>query len=141
MMKYLELILCKLVWLRTKTDINWLDTKFRFRKWPHWIDRTDCVMNIAAMMSLFLAGIVLPCIYIFFGLNYIIFLITPLIIYSVTERLLSKHFTRKAKTCRIIFNKEYMQSKWGVVLTILFFLIPFLPIIVIVILHLLGFIR
>ena len=141
MMKYLELILCKLVWLRTKTDINWLDTKFRFRKWPHCIDRTDCVMNIAAMMSLLLACIVLPCIYIFFGLNYIIFLITPLIIYSVTERLLSKHFTRKAKTCRIIFNKEYMQSKWGVVLTILFFLIPFLPIIVIIILHLLGFIR
>ena len=105
MMKYLELILCKLVWLRTKTDINWLDTKFSFRKWPHCIDRTDCVMNIAAMMSLLLACIVLPCIYIFFGLNYIIFLITPLIIYSVF--FVENNSTRFGFSCKMFTEKSF----------------------------------
>jgi hypothetical protein len=65
----------------------------------------------------------------------------PYVISFITHWYISRHLKIQMRTSRIVFNKEYMQSKWGVILTILFFLIPFLPIIVIIILHLLGFIR
>ena len=36
LMKYIELIYCKLVWFNTKTYLDLFSTKFEFYKWPTW---------------------------------------------------------------------------------------------------------
>ena len=131
-MKYIELIYCKLVWFYTKTYLDLSSTKFEFYKWPTWSILYDARRFIGAPLWALAIIIMIGSAYTKNTIESIVFM--PYVISFITHWYISRHLIIQMRTSRIVFNKEYMQSKWGVVLTILFFLIPFLTIIVIAIL-------
>lgn len=106
-MKYVELIFCKLVWFHAK--FIWfsscVDGENR--------DSTH-VLNLTLIMLMMLPGTPLN-----FERGILYLAILPVLIYAP----IWWYLKRVMKERRIIYNKEYMQSKQGVLLVILYVLI------------------
>lgn len=117
-MKYIELIYCKLVWFNTKTYLNLFSTKFEFYKWPTWSILYDARRFIGAPLWALAIIIMIGSAYTKNTIESIVFM--PYVISFITHWYISRHLKIQMRTSRIVFNKEYMQSKWGVVLTLLY---------------------
>ena len=106
-MKYVELIFCKLVWFHAK--LIWFSSRVDGEN----RDSTH-VHNLTLIMLMMLPGTPLN-----FERGILYLAIFPVLIYAPILR----YIKRVMKERRIIYNKEYMQSKQGVLLVILYVLI------------------
>ena len=119
-MKYIELIYCKLVWFITKTDLDWFSSKLKFEKWPNGYHCYRARQYLA--MPLMILPVIILFSLAFFNVVIEPFsmLFIPFVMSFIIHWLICRHLIKQRRTTRIVFNKEYMQSKWGVVLTLLY---------------------
>ena len=109
-MKYIELIFCKLVWLRVKIVSS---------KRPNFFSITDTLgilKTIILGFSMSVGVLILNILNKLHGLYLIIFGCVLTLIFYLP---LKKYLKREMKSKRIIYNKEYMQSKLGMALVLI----------------------
>lgn len=122
-MKYIELIFCKLVWLRVKIVSS---------KRPNFFSITDTfgiLKTIILGFSMSVGVLILNILNKLHGLYLIIFGCVLTLIFYLP---LKKYLKREMKSKRIIYNKEYMQSKLGMALVLIcilsIFIMPILAV-------------
>ena len=113
-MRYIELIFCKLVWLEMNTTPFWI---------PRYLSISRSFMGLLFpifTISISLVVLVLTVLNIKIEMSHLLIfgggLIVPL--YLPIELYLRREMKRR----RIVYNKEYMQDRQGVVLAVIYLL-------------------
>ena len=111
-MRYIELIFCKLTWLRINTTFFWR---------PRYLSASRAFMGLLfpiLTISISVVVLVLTALNIKIEMSHLLIfgggLIAP--IYLPIELYLKREMKRR----RIVYNKEYMQDRQGTVLTVIY---------------------
>ena len=111
-MRYVELIFCKLAWLRINTTFFWR---------PRYLSISRSFMGLLfpiLTISISVVVLVLTALNIKIEMSHLLIfgggLIAPL--YLPIELYLKREMKRR----RIVYNKEYMQDRQGMVLTVIY---------------------
>ncbi len=111
-MNYFELLLCKYTWFWAKVSGHKRADFYDFMKAVYWVILLLYLWPIALLYVLWIDKMI--------SLKYIIALFCGATGFSVNG-----YYNRIRKTRRIVYNIEYMRSKKGTVLVILFTLLSF----------------
>ena len=111
-MRYIELIFCKLAWLKVNTSFFWIpkslsvSRSFGLLLFPIFSISISVVVLVLAALNI---NIEMSHLLIFGG-GLIALLYLPIELY----------LKREMKRRRIVYNKEYMQDRQGTVLTVIY---------------------